>query len=121
MEKIEAVSKAATWKSSMVVVIPSSKKEAEKLEKKDSSIYKVYTDGSGIDGRIGVSAVLYRQGIEIDSLRPYLGKADHHTLFEGEGIGSILVLTSHGHGRQSAGNPTLTSTLSHWIWDVWHS
>jgi hypothetical protein len=92
METIRAVRTPATWTSTMEVEIPVSKEAAQDAEKEDSSIYRVYTDGSGIDGRIGASAVLYERGVERGSLRLPLGDDDEHTVFEGEGVGGCLAI-----------------------------
>ncbi|KAJ7159413.1 ribonuclease H-like domain-containing protein [Mycena filopes] len=90
-----------------------------------------YTDGSGIDQRIGASAVLYCNRVEVASLRLCLGSAGHHTVFEGEGVGASLALAllkkqpevrgavsivvdsqpAINAVRATAANP------SHWIWD----
>lgn len=59
-------------------------------KKKDSSIYKVFTNGSGIDRKIGASAILFEHGIELGALQLYLGKVESHTVFKGNRIGSIL-------------------------------
>lgn len=135
MEEIEAVRKPATWKSSMAVIVPSSKEEAARIEKLDTAEWKVYTDGSGIEGRIGASAVLFHRGEERVSLRLCLGEATHHTVFEGEGAGGILALALLRKQRNIEGPVTIimdsqpaikatsnaSPTPSHWIWDAWHA
>ena len=50
----------------------------------------IYTDGSGYKNMVGTSAVLYNDGIEIDSLKYQLGTIQDHTVFEGELVGIIL-------------------------------
>ncbi|KAF8591816.1 ribonuclease H-like protein, partial [Ramaria rubella] len=50
----------------------------------------VYSDGSCIDGRVGAAAVLFRDGQRKRSLRKYLGKENHHTVFEAELVGMCL-------------------------------
>lgn len=50
----------------------------------------MYTDGSGIDRQIGAAATLYRNGIRKTTLRYRLGSKEHHTVYEGEAIGTIL-------------------------------
>lgn len=134
MEKIEAVRKKPGWKSSMAVVIPSSKEAALAAEEADDAEWKVYTDGSGIDGRIGAAAVLYRHGVEVSSIRVEVGRIACHTVFEGEGVGGgigIALLTREPEVRgkvtvvidsQPAARATTSylSNPSHWIWDEWH-
>jgi hypothetical protein len=92
IEKIRAVQVPATWMSMMQVDVAPSKKEAQRREKDDVFTYRVYTDGSGIDGHIGGSAVLFVHGVEQASLQLHLGE-DEHTVFEGEGIGGCLAMT----------------------------
>jgi ribonuclease HI len=134
MEEIEAVRQPATWRSSMAVIVPSSKEEAARMENLDTAEWKVYTDGLGIEGRIGASAVLFYRGEERASLRLCLGDTTHHTVFEGEGAGGILALALLRKQRNVEGPVTIivdsqpaikatanaTSTPSHWIWDAWH-
>lgn len=134
MEKIQAVRVPATWESSMAVEIPSSKKKAKIAEDKDTAQFKVYTDGSGIDGRIGASTVLFERGTEISSVRLCLGSAEEHTVFEGEGVGGVLAMVLLGEQPELSGpvrvvvdsQPAIratrasTSTPLHWIWDLLH-
>ena len=58
----------------------------------DQNIIQVYTDGSGIEGKIGAAAVLYRNGVLKGRRRMQLGSTKHHTVYEGEGVGMILGL-----------------------------
>ena len=51
---------------------------------------KVFTDGSGLDNKIGAAAVLYRNGRRKSSLRLLLGPQSQHTVYEGEAVGAIL-------------------------------
>ncbi|KAJ7168172.1 ribonuclease H-like domain-containing protein, partial [Mycena crocata] len=91
-------------------------------------------DGSGIDGKIGASAVLYRDGVEVRACRKRLGSARKHTVYEGEGVGGNLGLGLLWAERHIEGNvtiavdstPAIDATQnvrpnpSHWIWDLWH-
>jgi len=52
----------------------------------------VYTDGSGYEGQVGVVAVLYQDGRIKSKRRMRLGSIQHHTVYEGEGVGMILGL-----------------------------
>ncbi|KAJ7897962.1 ribonuclease H-like domain-containing protein [Mycena olivaceomarginata] len=135
MEEIEAVRQPATWKSSTAVFVPSSKEDAAKAEILDTAEWKIYTDGSGIDGRIGAAAVLFHKGEERASMRLCLGEATHHTVFEGEGIGGCLALALLRKQANVEGPVTIivdsqpailatsnaSPTPSHWIWDAWHT
>ena len=55
-----------------------------------SSKYKVYSDGSGFEGGIGTSVILYRGPNAVKTLRYYLGTDKHHTVYEAEGIGVYM-------------------------------
>ena len=55
-----------------------------------SNKYKVYSDGSGFEGGIGASAILYRGPNVVKTLRYYLGTDKHHTVYEAEGIGVYM-------------------------------
>jgi ribonuclease HI len=134
METMDVVRTPAEWAPTMGIEIASTKEDAVKAEKKDSSTYKVFTDGSGIDGRIGASAVLFEHGVELGALRLYLGNTEDHTVFEGEGIGGVLAMVLLERLEQLSGPVSIyvdsqpviratqarASTPSHWIWDLWH-
>jgi hypothetical protein len=134
METICAVRVPATWTSTMEVEIAATKDDAKDAEKSDVSIYRVYTDDSGIDEQIGASAVLYVHGIEWSALRLHLGSNEQHTVFEGEGIGGCLALALLLELPEVQGpvtiavdsQPAILATRvrvpnpSHWIWDTWH-
>ncbi|KAF8880970.1 hypothetical protein BD779DRAFT_1675634 [Infundibulicybe gibba] len=94
---------------------------------------RIYSDGSGIDGKIGAAAVLYRDGIPKHTLRYQLGSDHHHTVYEGEGVGIILgleLLRKEAKGsvtrvRMGVDNQAaITSTASikpkpaHYLWDM---
>ncbi|KAJ3746959.1 hypothetical protein EV360DRAFT_30792, partial [Lentinula raphanica] len=49
-------------------------------------------DGSGIEGMVGGSAVLYKTGRRVGSLRLQLGSDKEHEVFEGESVGPTLGL-----------------------------
>lgn len=51
-----------------------------------------YTDGSGLDGRIGAAAVLMLNGTELSTLRYKLGSETEHTVYEAEILAVILAL-----------------------------
>ncbi len=55
--------------------------------------YRVYTDGSDIDGRVGAAAILYPPGLRRPrSLFLHLGPSTRHTVYEAEIVATILGL-----------------------------
>ena len=56
----------------------------------DNPDVKVFTDGSGMEGKIRATAVLYRNRNLKTKLRYQLGSQQHHTVYKGEGIGAVL-------------------------------
>jgi ribonuclease HI len=122
------------WTSMMEVEIAATKDNAKDAEKNDDSIYRVYTDGSGIDEQIGASAVLYVHSIEWSALRLHLGSNEQHTVFEGEGVGGCLALVLLLDLPEVQGPVTIAvdsqpailavhvrvPNPSHWMWDTWH-
>jgi hypothetical protein len=99
----------------------------------DNPDVKVFTDGSGMEGKIGASAVLYRNGRLKSTLRYQLGLARHHTVYEGEGVGALLgmQLIKKEWGIQSAiiyidNQASISATIltkpkpGHYIFDALH-
>jgi hypothetical protein len=129
METMDAVQTPAKWVLTMGIEIASTKEDVVKAEKDDNSTYKVFTDSSGIDGRIGASAVLKEPGVELDALQLYLENMEDHTIFEGEGIGGVLAMVLLERLEQLSGSVSIyvdsqpairatqarASTPSHWI------
>ncbi|KAJ6602891.1 hypothetical protein DFH09DRAFT_1069252 [Mycena vulgaris] len=134
LEKVKAVRFGANWESSMAVSIRSSKDEALEAEQEDKARWKVYSDRSGIDGKIGAAAVLYRDDVEIRTSRLQLGDDTDHTVYEGEGVGENLGLGLLWAERDVEGDATIIidsqpainattntrSIPSHYIWDTLH-
>jgi ribonuclease HI len=58
-------------------------------QRRESEI-QVFSDGSGIDGKVGAAAILYHRGIEAKVLRYHLGLLTDHTVFEAEATGVLL-------------------------------
>ena len=72
----------------------------------------VYCDGSGFEGGIGASAVLFIDGIERNSLRYHLGSVSEHTVYEGEIVGLTLALHLLAGLRRQLKSITLLGTDS---------
>jgi hypothetical protein len=107
MERISAVRYSVDWESGMAVSIQSSKEEAEEEHNKDGAHWKVYSDGSGIEGKIGAAAVLFRDGVEVKSIRRRLGSARYHTVYEGKGVGGALAMALIWRERDVEGEVTI--------------
>lgn len=69
-------------------------KEMAKIEEEMTvEKYKVYSDGSVMDGGVGAAAVLFENGREKSMIRMYLGtQADAHNAYEAELVGISLAL-----------------------------
>ncbi|KAE9391309.1 hypothetical protein BT96DRAFT_945483 [Gymnopus androsaceus JB14] len=92
MEKRQAVRKCADWESEIRIRQWEGKEDALKQIEEDDAEHQLFTDGSGIEGMVGSSAVLCKEGRRISSLRMQLGKETEHEVFEGESVGPSLGL-----------------------------
>ena len=72
-------------------ILASREKAIEELGMAQEEV-RVYSDGSGIGGKIGVVAILFRDGDEVWLLRKCLGSEGQHTVFEGKVMGMILAV-----------------------------
>jgi len=90
IEKIDFRPRHPCWKPPLTIEIGPTRDEACQAERDSEADIKIYTDGSGKDGKIGASAILYH-GFRIPrTARIHLGSSRKHTVFEGEGIGQLL-------------------------------
>ena len=90
MEKIHAVRHHMNWKPNLTMTIIPDKEEAINDIAQDDPDLKIFTDGSGMNDKIGASAVLYRDNRRKSSLRYQLGHISHHTIYKGEATGILL-------------------------------
>jgi ribonuclease HI len=53
---------------------------------------RVYSDGSGQNGKIGAAAVLYKEGevAPAKTLKYHIGNDTHHTTYDAEAVGALL-------------------------------
>nr|GAT48527.1 RNA-directed DNA polymerase from transposon X-element [Mycena chlorophos] len=134
-ETIPAVRSIAKNPPTINTIIAKTRKAAIALEKADRATWRVYTDGSGIDGNIGAAAVLYRGEAEWGSMRTKLGTEKEHTVYEGEAVGCGMALellrvqdnvegpvtvVVDNQAAVRAVNATTAKPAS-WIWDDWHA
>jgi fructose-1,6-bisphosphatase/sedoheptulose 1,7-bisphosphatase-like protein len=61
-ETIKAVRYDTKWKPKVTANIANNVDEALETLKQDSADIKIFTDGSGMEGKIGAAAVLYKNG-----------------------------------------------------------
>lgn len=134
MEKIAVSRQGPKWEPDVAIRITDSKEKAKEEDLGDQTVVKLYTDGSGIEGKIGAAAVLYRDGVLKSRRRMCLGMEKHHTVYEGEGVGMILgleLLREEVHvegllpmGVDNTAAITATHAInpgpSHYIWDIFH-
>ncbi|PPQ93479.1 hypothetical protein CVT25_008496 [Psilocybe cyanescens] len=64
LEKITAVQRSNKWVAGMSVEIVESKEEALVADEADAGGVMIYADSSGLEGKIGAVAVLFKNGVE---------------------------------------------------------
>src|SRR6266481_2817851 len=72
--------------------ITASREVSKEEDEKDWAVLQAYSDGSGLDGEAGASAVLYWDGQFVGTLHCYLGPLTRHTAYEAELVGILLAL-----------------------------
>ena len=90
MEKITPRRFHADWKPHHVIQIIKDRKLTIRSIAHDNPDLKIFTDGSGINDKIGASAVLYQNNRKKATLRYVLGLTNHHTVYKGESCGTLL-------------------------------
>jgi ribonuclease HI len=90
IQTIDATRQNGKWTPTFNIQIADTRKNAIEEDARDGADVKVYTDGSGKEGKIGAGAVLYRQGRERAALRYRLGTKVQHTVYEGECVGTVM-------------------------------
>jgi ribonuclease HI len=104
IETVKAIRYSTSWRPNVSTKITDNPDDAIRDLELDNSDLKIFTDGSGMEGNIGAAAILYRNGRMKSSIRFKLGSIQHHTVYEGEGVGAILgaKLVSKEWGARSA-------------------
>lgn len=94
VKKVNPTHRRPGYTPAFSVHIPESKEVAlEAIEGVfDKSSISVFCDGSGFEGGISASAVLYVDGVEASNWKYHLGSGAEHTVYEGEIIGLSLGL-----------------------------
>lgn len=78
--------------SGVTIIIPDTKADSIRIEAHSEETVRVFTDGSSHNGKVGAAAILCRPGRPDRVLRAYLGKDEHHTVYEAELVGILLGL-----------------------------
>ena len=68
----------------------STRKESIAMEARDDADYKIFSDGSGQENRIGSAAILYRKRkiSQVETLQKYLGTPNKHNTYKAEIVGA---------------------------------
>jgi len=92
LETIDRRPRHPNWRPPLHTEIAQSSDDAVKADRECDADVKIYTDGSGKDGKIGAAAILYF-GFRVPlTARFHLGNAKQHTVYEGECVGQLLGL-----------------------------
>ena len=79
-------------KQPFTTIIPGSKEALKEADAQAQQHIKVYTDGSAQEGKVGVAAILTKDGKEVLKAHYHLGKMEDHTVFKAELVGLLLGL-----------------------------
>ena len=110
MEKIHPMHHSTSWKLKFTSIIIPDKQNAINDIAQDDPDLQVFTNGSGLDGSIGASTILYRYKRHKASLRYNLGPISHYTIDETP----KSVHTKNGYFT------TFTATCIIWPITSWH-
>ena len=90
IETIDCRPRHPIWKPPFYIDIAPTREDAIKADRDSEADVKIYSDGSGKDGKIGAAAVLYFGFRTPRTARFHLGRANQHTVYEGECVGQLL-------------------------------
>ncbi|PPR08171.1 hypothetical protein CVT24_012137 [Panaeolus cyanescens] len=120
-EKVQPRYKLEWDKRRVTVEIAEDREEAIGREEEEwtrgSREWKIYSDGSAMEGKVGAAAVIYRGGEEKRAEKRRLGSARYHTVYEAKVVGlevaTRLALEKGCRGRITFGldNQAVLATL----------
>ena len=108
VEKIPATARDPTLQGELpfITSIANSREDSIKEAKSTSKEVQVFTDGSALDGKVGVAAILTREGKPPCVLHLTLGPKSKHTVHKVELVG--ILLRMHLISAESHRNTTFT-------------
>ena len=112
IESISPVRRSPGYNPAFKSVVPPSKETALPLANLTNSTVpvRVYSDGSGYEGGIRASALLYINDRLARTIRIYLGSTKEHTVYEAEGVGLIMGLHLFNGLSHRLTHPTMLGT-----------
>ena len=105
LETLNPVRAPPAYEIKAKVTSAGSEEEEETVGPLEDGEVRIFSDGSGLDGRVGAAAVMYRRGREPKVLHYNMGLLTEHTVFEAEAVGVILalhMLTMEWHVRKAS-------------------
>jgi hypothetical protein len=91
-ETIEPVCHFPKWMPDIEIRITSKPEKAYLEDTLGDEDFRVYSDGSAIDGGVGGAAVLMEGDRVVEERRFHLGSTEEHMVYEGEIVGMILAV-----------------------------
>lgn len=96
------------WEPDVEIQIVDKVEQAEAEDKQAEEDYRVYSDGSLVNGGVGGAAVLMRGNEVVKSRRLHLGSDGEHTVYEAELVGMILAVKMlHKEGAGQGGSMSM--------------
>ncbi|KAF5327397.1 hypothetical protein D9619_004072 [Psilocybe cf. subviscida] len=94
IEKIGHEKRPVSFTPVFVTDIAATRQESINIENNDKARYKIYTDGSGMEGQVGAAALLFEDDhTEPIATRHYhLGPASQYTTYDAEWVGILLAV-----------------------------
>jgi ribonuclease HI len=91
-ETIKPDTTPRSYFSRVKTTISKTREESVTAEENDTPDFKIFTDGSGYNGRTGAAAILFKKGTPqaIRSLTYHLGDLAEHSILEAELVGILL-------------------------------
>jgi len=106
MEKIPVVQRDPMLQGKLpfTISIAISRDDSISEAENTSEAVQIFTDGSAINGKVGVAAILTRRGNPPHALHLYLGPKKEHMVYEAELVGILLgmhLVSTEKHGSTS--------------------
>lgn len=133
IEKVQPIRHYPKWQADVEIQIARDQESAAKEDEIAREEWRVYSDGSAVEGGVGGAAVLMRGDAVEKERRFHLGTTEEHTVYEGEIVGMILAVQllreAGGEGTMALGvdnqaaikaTSAFSSQPGHYLMDHFH-